>query len=52
MSIMTVRDLEQVQTAFTEAGLDYQLELEYILPFLQFLNTLQVCNRVFVFLTA
>ncbi|MGF2038419.1 MAG: Uma2 family endonuclease [Nostoc sp. CmiVER01] len=28
MSMMTVRDLEQVQTAFTEAGLDYQLELE------------------------
>lgn len=23
MSMMTVRDLEQVQTAFTEAGLDY-----------------------------
>lgn len=24
MSMMTVRDLEQVQTAFTEAGLNYQ----------------------------
>lgn len=28
MSMMTIKDLERVQTAFTEAGLDYQLELE------------------------
>jgi Uma2 family endonuclease len=28
MSVMTVKDLNQVQTAFTEAGLDYQIELE------------------------
>jgi Uma2 family endonuclease len=28
MSAMTVKDLEQVQTAFNEAGLDYSLELE------------------------
>jgi Uma2 family endonuclease len=28
MSMMTVKDLEQVQTALSEAGLDYQLELE------------------------
>jgi len=28
MSTMTVKDVEQVQTAFSEAGLDYQIELE------------------------
>jgi Uma2 family endonuclease len=28
MSAMTIKDLEQVQTAFSEAGLDYQIELE------------------------
>ena len=28
MSMMTVKDIEQVQTAFSEAGLDYQIELE------------------------
>ncbi|MEG4808672.1 Uma2 family endonuclease [Microcoleus sp. F8-D3] len=28
MSVMTVKDLNQVQTAFTEAGLDYTIELE------------------------
>ena len=28
MSTMTVKDIEQVQTAFSEAGLDYQIELE------------------------
>ena len=28
MSTMTVKDIEQVQTAFCEAGLDYQIELE------------------------
>ncbi|MEG4284928.1 Uma2 family endonuclease [Microcoleus sp. A006_D1] len=28
MSVMTVKDLNQVQTAFTEAGLDYKIELE------------------------
>ena len=28
MSMMTVKDVEQVQTAFSEAGLDYQIELE------------------------
>jgi len=28
MTTMTVKDLNQVQTAFTEAGLDYKIELE------------------------
>ncbi|MCU0544415.1 MAG: Uma2 family endonuclease [Oscillatoriaceae cyanobacterium Prado104] len=28
MSLMTIKDLEQVQTLFSEAGLDYQIELE------------------------
>lgn len=28
MSTMTIKDVEQVQTAFSEAGLDYQIELE------------------------
>ena len=28
MSTMTVKDIERVQTAFSEAGLDYQIELE------------------------
>ncbi|MEG4854458.1 Uma2 family endonuclease [Microcoleus sp. B5-D4] len=28
MSTMTVKDVEQVQKAFSEAGLDYQIELE------------------------
>ncbi|GET40984.1 Uma2 family endonuclease [Microseira wollei] len=28
MSMMTIKDLEQVQAAFAEAGLDYQVELE------------------------
>ncbi len=28
MSMMTIQDLEQVQSAFSEAGLDYQVELE------------------------
>lgn len=28
MAIMTVKDVEQVQTTLREAGLDYQLELE------------------------
>jgi Uma2 family endonuclease len=28
MSTMTVKDVEQVQIAFSEAGLDYQIELE------------------------
>ncbi len=28
MTAMTVKDLNQVQTAFTEAGLDYKIELE------------------------
>jgi Uma2 family endonuclease len=28
MSAMTVKDVEKVQTAFSEAGLDYQIELE------------------------
>ncbi len=28
MSLMTVKDLEQVQSTLSEAGLDYQLELE------------------------
>ena len=28
MSTMTVKDVVQVQTAFSEAGLDYQIELE------------------------
>ena len=28
MSVMTVKDLNKVQTAFTEAGLDYTIELE------------------------
>ena len=28
MSMMTIKDLEQVQIAFAEAGLDYQVELE------------------------
>lgn len=28
MSAMTVKDVEQVQAAFSEAGLDYQIELE------------------------
>ncbi len=28
MSLMTVKDLEQVQTTLSEAGLDYQLELD------------------------
>lgn len=28
MSLMTIEDLKQVQTLFSEAGLDYQIELE------------------------
>ena len=27
MLIMTIKDVEQVQTAFSEAGLDYDVEL-------------------------